>query len=275
MGQLLIDGIDIEQFGVFVTEGGYKGLLSFPSLKEPKKKDWAERDGIEVDLSAPKLDTKNFSISFVVKTGGNLNGFTALIFNVGFHVFNFIDLGVTRNLRLVSSTDFKGSFDSMQLFSMEFADDFPLSNYNYVAPASTKISQRGYKLDLKDFSEYGVAILEGTDAEILKPCSIKPNLTVNVKYLSGVICDVGRVVLQHKEVKLNCLMLASNNLEFWRNYNSLLYDLTRVGLRYVTSNGIRYPCYYKSSSVSQYDGLGKIWCQFDLVLVFTKQGVSI
>ena len=48
--------------------------------------------------------------------------------------------------------------------------------------------------------------------------------------------------------------------EFWRNYNALLYDLTRPDERllFVEYTGYEYPCYYKScSSVSSYSHMGK------------------
>ena len=36
------------QFGVWITRGGYSGLLAFPALKEPEANDWPEEDGVEV-----------------------------------------------------------------------------------------------------------------------------------------------------------------------------------------------------------------------------------
>ena len=53
IGHLIIDGVDIyNSFGVFAIEGGCKDIASFPDMKQPEIYDWAERDGIEVDLSA-------------------------------------------------------------------------------------------------------------------------------------------------------------------------------------------------------------------------------
>jgi hypothetical protein len=49
---------------VFVEDGGYKGLVQYPPLKTPDFNDWPERDGIEVDLTDPKLDSKTFGIKF-------------------------------------------------------------------------------------------------------------------------------------------------------------------------------------------------------------------
>jgi len=272
---LYIDGHDVfVDYGIFITEGGYNGLLSFPSLKEPDKTDWAERDGIEVDLLNPVLNAKKFSVSFAVKSNGDFNGLMALIFNQVYHTFNFAEVGLIKSLRVVSCSDFKGTNNSLRFFSLEFSDDFPLSAYSYQVPVSTQISQRGYELDSNDFSKYGVAILEGSDAEILKPNAVKPNLTVNVKYVSGETYSNDGVVFQSKDVKLKCLLLATNISEFWRNYNALLFDLSKSGLRTIYYSGLGYKCHYKSSSVSRFDMKGRIWCEFEISLVFTKLGVQ-
>ena len=61
---LYIDGTDaFTRFGVFIAEGGHNEVVAFPALKAPEvSNDWAEYDGIEVDLSDPKLDTKELEI---------------------------------------------------------------------------------------------------------------------------------------------------------------------------------------------------------------------
>ena len=47
-GELYIDGKDAyTDFGVWITEGGYDGLLPFPELVEPDRNDWPDEDGIE------------------------------------------------------------------------------------------------------------------------------------------------------------------------------------------------------------------------------------
>ena len=61
---LYIDGTDaFTRFGVFIAEGGHNEVVAFPAFKAPEVSyDWAEYDGIEVDLSDPKLDTKELEI---------------------------------------------------------------------------------------------------------------------------------------------------------------------------------------------------------------------
>jgi hypothetical protein len=156
---------------------------------------------------------------------------------------------------------------------LKFADDFPLEGYSYVAPLTSFDSTTGYEIDGTDLGRYGVAVLEGTIAEITKTPTVKQNLLRNIGSKSGAIYDGERVTFQTKDVRLNCLMRATTMEEFWRNYNALLFDLTRPEGRtlYVESQEEEYPCYYKSSAVSRfYPAPDKIWLEFGITLVFTS-----
>lgn len=264
-GTLYIDGHDIyAEFGVFITEGGYNGLISFPSLKEPDKNDWHEYDGIEVDLASPKLDTKTFSISFAGTNG--IDAFMNFLIGSASRSFNFVQVGLTKTLRLVSFTEYAGY--GLKTIKVDFADDNPLNGYSYLAPSSNIVTQRGYLIDSVDLSAYGVWILEGSDNELLKPFQVKPNLTRSSKYASGATYDTGVIKKLPKDVKLNCLLMANNLTEFWRNYNALLCNLSKANVRVFTFNSANTNFYYKSASVTEIQLSGRLWCKFDLNLVF-------
>ena len=65
VGKLFIDGLDaFSEYGIFVEQYGYKALVQMPSFKKLSSTEWPEYDGEEVDLSAPLLDSKTFSIPF-------------------------------------------------------------------------------------------------------------------------------------------------------------------------------------------------------------------
>ena len=115
-------------------------------------------------------------------------------------------------------------------------------------------------------------VTRGSEAEILKSPAVKRNLLQDIKTLAGAIYDGEFVAFQTKEVKLNCVMLASTLAEFWRNYNALLYDLSRPDERklYVDATGCEYPCYYKGITVNHFSPEGKVWFEFTLSLVFTS-----
>ncbi|MDR0659090.1 MAG: hypothetical protein LBG18_09220 [Mediterranea sp.] len=272
-GKLYIDGQDTYAlYHVFVAKDGYKELVAFPSLKTVESNNWAEEDGEEFDLSTPVLDTRELSVNFSFHGDDSRFGaFIELLSDGAYHDFNFIEIGKTYSLRLVTQSGM-AQVSTVGTLSLRFADDFPLPDYEYVAPQSSIIPQRGYELDERDLSEYGVTVLQGSDTEIEKSPAVKKNLLQNIKSQSGAIYDGENVAFQAKEVKLNCLMRANTLEEFWRNYNALLYDLTRPDERllYVDAIGYEYPCYYKSCSVLEFSPIGKIWFRFTLVLVFTS-----
>lgn len=271
IGQLFIDGLDVyQQYGVFITQGGYDGLISYPALKPVTTNDWPDEDGIEADLEDPKLDVKEFSISF--STAGrfsNVGGFIRKISNGAYHTFDFREVGVIRSLRLVSNPDYS-EFSHLKIFSLQFADDFPLKDYVYVAP-NQDVPSDGFRLDGVNMSSYGMRMLKGTLEEISKTPTVKKNLLVNNNNTSGATYDGEKVVFEAKEVTLSCFYGGSIS-DFWLNYNALLYDLVKPNERIlaVDSTGYQYPCYYKSGAVKRFDLIGeKVWCEFDIRLVFT------
>ena len=126
--------------------------------------------------------------------------------------------------------------------------------------------------------------MEGSEAQILKAPAVKKNMLRNLSTQNGAIYDGKQVVYQHKEVALNCCLIAKNLTEFWRNYNAFLHDLIKVveidegeGVKvqtaerslFVESTYEEYPCYYKSSKVSLFSPDDQVWCVFTLTLVFT------
>jgi phage pi2 protein 07 len=271
IGRFTVDGIDVfSLYGIIVLEDGFNGIMSYPPIKEPYTNEWWEQDGVEVDLSEPVLDVNEFEMNFgAIGDKSNFGAFIEILSDGVYHEFVFEEL-FTKSLRLVDNKIYNGTVKNLRTFSLTFSDDFVLSEYSYVGPTSTLISQRGYEIDDIDFSNYGVAILEGSDAEILKSPAVKKNLMIESRYKKDVIYDSEKVVFQPKEVKLKCLMLAKTMNEFITNYNALLFDLTRPGERelYFSKTDDVYLFYYKNSVVSKFSPIGKIWFQFDLNFVF-------
>lgn len=285
-GLFNIDGKDaLSLFGIFITEGGHNGVMSYPSLKTPEQSNnWAEHDGIEVDTSDAKLNTKEAEIKFAATGDYKIGDFISLISDKAYHIFNFVEIGYSCKLRLVTEVNSQ-LLIGVKEFSLKFADDFPLDGYTYMEPLSNTVPIQGYELDGVDFSAYGIRVLEGSEAQVLKCPAVKKNMIRNIITQSGAIYDDKNVVYQQKEVVLNCCLIANSFVEFWRNYNAFLYDLVRI-VDVEDENGIEmqtaerslfvdnlyeaYSCYYKESKVSLLDPNGNIWCKFTLTLVFTS-----
>lgn len=286
IGQLHINGVDVfTRYSIKLAEGAHSSLLQYPALKTPKSVDWSERNGKDYDLSDPKLNTRNLSISLGYVGVEKVEEFIQMLSVTAYHIFEFKELGRTYKLRLVSHPDLS-MFDPFGLFTLQFADDFPLRDYTYLAPLSNFNTPQGYEISYitldaetnqyititNSLSDYGVYVMSNTDS-IEKMPNVKPNLLRNINSQHGVIYDDSRVVYQTKDVAIDCFMRANTLSEFWRNYDALLYDLTRPKAHdlHVTEIGKTYLCFYKSSSVQGfYITEYKILYRFTITLTFTS-----
>ena len=294
---LYINGVDISaQYGMVLLQDSYKDLVQYPSLKKIETISWAERNGIDVDLCSPKLDTKGITLKFAIHDRNStlvddfmcfLSGSYTLIEgkpNYSYHKFEFRELGQSYILRVEEQGGLK-LYDNLGFFDLKLVDDFPQRDYIYSPPKdSTNLSQ-GYELtydyilenelytETNDLADYGVMILDGTLDSIRKMPKIKHNLLRNIDTMSGALYDGGAAVrYEAKDVQLHCFMRTASVGEFCHNYNALLHDLTRPNPRtlYVDSTGDEYPCYYKSGGVVEFEIIrGEVWCKFDVTLCFT------
>jgi hypothetical protein len=269
-GRLYIDGVDAyASFGVSVANGGYGGLAAFPPLKKVESNDWHEEDGVDVDLSNPALDTSEIAVKFI--SDGDADGFVATLANGAYHRLEFVEIGRTYRLRLVSQQSLKVA-GGLREFTLQLANDFPLEGYAYAAPQSSMaLPPTGYTIDDVDLAAYGVTALRGSLSEALKPPPVKKNLLRSASAAHGALYDNGAVTFQQKDVSLKCLMQAATMEELWRNRDALLYNLTKAGERAlgVKEAGV-YACYYKSCTVEKFAASGKLWLAFALNLVITS-----
>lgn len=284
-----IDGKDaFTTYGLFVADGGYNGLISFPIFKEFETNDWEETDGIEADLTSPVLNTRDFSINFYCKDYYKTIDFIALISDLSYHEFNFAEVGCIRKLRLVSDQK-KKIFKQMESFSLTFADDFPMLDYIYLPPIYDGLvpSQDSYEIDGVPLLKYSVYLLDGSDAEIVKAPAVKKNLLVDISTKSGAMYNGTKVIYQKKDVALKCWMRCQNVETMWRNLNALVYDLIKLtektdedGISYKDAERCfysekyceEYPCFYNGLKATKFQLLsgGRVWLEFTLTLTFTS-----
>lgn len=273
-GKLYVDGKDaFATWGVFVVSGGWNELLAYPKLKEVESNDWQEEDGIEADLSNPVLDTKEAAVEFAYSGPyASFVDFIALLADKGYHEFNCTGIGRSYKLRLLQMPNLE-AYDALGFVSLKFADDFPLRNYTYLAPQSSIPLYEDYLIDSKAFTSYGCRVLQGSLAEVMKAAQVKTALLRNISTRPGAQYDSdASVTFKSKDVKINCLMRAPTLAELWRNYDALLYDLTRPGARQLEVAALEqsFPCFYKSASITEFfPDDGEIWLTFSLTLTFT------
>lgn len=269
-GRLYIDGRDVyTEFGVYVVEGGWNELLSYPPLKPVVYNDWQEEDGIEVDLSDPILDSQEVFIKIAISEYNNcFESLIKLLSDRAYHIFDCAYIQRRYKLRLIEIPSLTTT-ESFGIFTLKLANDFPLMDYTYLPPFSGLSQNEDYGFDGALFSDYGVYILKGVGDELGKTSSVKMNLLRNINTEATCLYDDNRVTFKSKEVNLDCLMRADSLNALWRNYDALLFDLTRPAERLLEIEGEEYPFYYKSCRVSEFYPTDKIWLQFTLTIVFT------
>ena len=273
-GKLYIDGNDVYlQYGVYVISGGWNELLALPPLKTVKSNDWQEEDGIEADLEAPVLNTRELTMKFAISGAfSRYYDFLALLADGAYHTFRCEEIGRTFNLRLVSHSN----LDTVRILgflSVKFADDFPLLNYTYAAPTGGGVPlSEDYCVDDIPLTDYGVRVLQGSLDEVMKGAAVKQAMLRNIASQGGAQYDgAGAVHYKSKDVKLSCLLRADSLSEMWRNYLALLHDLTQPEERSlsVAALEVEFPFYYKSCSVKDFSPVGRVWLEFTLTIVFT------
>lgn len=271
-GRLYIDGHDAyKQWGVYVVSGGWNDAIAYAPLKSVEYNDWQEEDGIEADLSDPKLNTKEISLNFAYAgVYSRFIEFITLLSDRAYHEFDcsYIHRRFTLRMTQMPSLDHAVA---LGFVTIKFCNDFPLKDYKYQAPSSSVMRVEDYLIDGLPFTDYGCRILHGSLSEVMKAASVKQNLLRNIASLPGAIYDGEVVTFKSKDVKLECLMRAETLDELWRNYDALLFDLIRPDERLLEVSELEqtFPCFYKSASVSEFFPDGKIWLKFSLTLTFT------
>lgn len=276
--ELYIDDTDVyESYGVWITEGGYDGLLSFPALVAPDKNVWPEEDGIEVDLENPVLSGKELTIPFVASDPAmDVDEFVTFVARPGYRTIRVPALGREWRLRLLSEPSrvtYGRTADRLVSFSLKFADDFPLREDVYPAAqgGGVALPESSYSLDGVAFDTYGIMVEEGRDSA-LKFAAVRQNLTRKFSTMDGVLYDADTVVFSEKDVTLKCLMVTDTMERFWKCYIAFFNDLIQPGERYLGygETGKSYKCHYKSTFGWSLASLsGRVMVEFNLTLVFT------
>ena len=216
-----------------------------------------------------------------------IGGLIDKLSDLSYHEFRFPLIDRTYTLRLSSQNSFVIN-TGLEISKFTLTNDFLReANYEYQEPIndSDLPFPKGYELDGKDLTDYGVVVLKGSTAEILKTPAVKKNLLQNFKYQDGAIYDGNAVKFQTKDVAIKCAMRAKTIETFWRNRDALLHDLTKLHLKtddegYEYSDAERifycdewsesYPCYYKNCQTNSFTLNNGVWWEFTLKLVFTS-----
>ena len=292
VGKLFIDGTDAYiEYGVFVEQYGYKGIIQMPPFKNVTVTEWDESDGEEADLMNPVLGSRTFGIQFCFIAVAGMGSMCELLSDKAYHIFEFKELSRSYKLRLVSNPSYS-SFVRTGKFTLNFADDFPpvvvdentdISGLDeYTLPLNDKpfdsapagFVQNGYSIDNIDFSRFGVYLVEGTMDSLRKAPEVRSNLKSESRENPGVVYDGENVHYKAKDTPLKLFILAEDINDFWSRWNKLFTALLQPELRslYIDDTLEDYECYYKSNAVTKFDILqnGRIWCEFTVTMRFVN-----
>ena len=259
-----IDGVDIFQtYDAIIIKDGYRELFQWPTLKAVSGNDWQEEDGFEPDLSEPRLDSRELTITFGCKGGaGKVKDFYDFLISKPVMEYSFANIGRSLMLRVVSMPSLQYA-EKFEVLAVRFACDDPLAGYTYAAPSSSLPENRDYVLDGVALSDYGVRTLLGTVEGTLRRPDVKPLLTRNNSVIDGAEYDQnptlndadgsmssedyvtvgstmegvsgswkrkkagGSVTTRARDITLTCVLSAPTLANLWQNYNALLYNLTK------------------------------------------------
>ncbi len=259
---MTIDGINIKStFGATILDNSYESLLQYPKLKEPQKNDWAEYDGLEVDLVNPVLDKKDIVLKIYCNC--DVEGFINFLMQKTYRTYEFEDLGLSFKLRFFGITNIRthyniGGVIVCKEFELKLSDDsgqIPELNYS----VQSSIHDLGFLLDGKNFKDYGIyPKAEKEQAET------KPKLEIRSRFITGV--RVAEQIGKKKEYTATLkLFIHSNTQSFLSGYYQFLNDLIKPNERILTIQGKEYKCYYQSSKINDFDLQGSdVWCAFDV-----------
>jgi len=76
-GEVTIDSVDIwTTYGAFLLKGSYDSLMRPPKRKVSLSNNWPEQNGLEIDLTLPRYESKEVELSFILSAGNEAQWWT-------------------------------------------------------------------------------------------------------------------------------------------------------------------------------------------------------
>lgn len=273
--RLFIDGIDaFEAWGAFILEGGWNELIAYPPLKPSRTNEWQEWDGIEVDLTAPRLAPRKASLRIGVR-GKGADPFELLhhLLKPARHTFRSDLLNREWRLRLEAVSDFVTAGDCT-VMTLSVVEDNPLP-VAYRRPTRTERLGETLWIDDAPLSAFGARALQGTAEELLRYGTLRGWLTLEFAGIAGQTVDTTLAPsLKAREATIPILFRAGSMEELWQNYDALLFTLLQSGERtlYYSYVEEEYKVHYTSAKVVEFFPVSEPWLRIDLTLTIIDGG---
>jgi hypothetical protein len=288
-GACIIDGIDIADFGMYITKGGDYDFISFPERKEPLLNNWYEHNGVDADLSEIFFKEKQVKVSFYITadTGTQFVArwarFRSLITAPGYRQVYIREFDRTFRLRYLSCPEFEhhgGMHKTGQkwsLFSITFSQDDPLMLFtdSTITDPIQEYSNRSYvSIGDRDLADYGIIVTECYNTMLAAP-AIKEPLRRSFERANGLDVATPSVPnFETKQVVVSCTMRAGSLSVFWRNYVALFNAITKKEEILLSSFAGEERCFY--SRMRNFEKrrpfASRILCSFELVFTCIDTG---
>ncbi len=256
----IIDTVDLAAYGIFIERGGSDDFISFPDRRTPDTNDWAEHDGLEVDLTDCSFEAKRVRVNYVIVANDEatfnhyLNSFETLHFAEGFREIFVREYNKTFLLRFLgfSSYRHKGGLynprKKIGKITAEYSMDNPLQFFTdtITEPIGARKNMAYVTLNQFDLSRFGI-VVQDVYSTALQPRSTKSVLERKIQHISGIAADTGFVPKRRsRQIVIECTMLANSLLEFWTNYTALFNNLrVTVPVQFgITRTNKIINCYY-------------------------------
>ncbi|WP_108822003.1 hypothetical protein [Dysgonomonas sp. Marseille-P4361] len=290
-GSVIINGVDIADFGAFILRGGDHDILTMPARTEPKKNNWFEYDGLDVDLSEVFFNARSLLIQFYLSADNsfeyelNLSLFSSLITSGYINLYSR-EFNRTFKYRYLSATEYnhKGGLykpgDKRGAFTVSFSMDDPIQLFKdptILAPNSTYKHATHILLNGIDLGEFGIIVNEAYSSMLKLPV-VKAPLTRSFARRSGLWAyPNSNPRFEAKEIALKCTMRADSREEFYHNYEALFNNLSKTKSLQIESYIGEAECYY--SKMEDFKKMGVfsrgILVSFTLKLIQIDAGLTV
>ena len=263
---MTIDQINISDFTALMLND-YTSVVSYPSLKNVESNDWAEYDGLEVDLSVPKLDKKTLELSFLLTDKSKYSDLVAYLLAQNYRTWFFPEINKAFKLRVIEYSGYQEFLKKAEI-KIKLSDDFPLWNYTY-SPVVINQDMNNWFLDGVDFSKYGIAVLKGSE-ELHAEKEVKPVLEITNSLLNGVKTFEQPLKKKSRKATIKCFLKCELS-NFWNVYYGFLHNWIKKDARELSTGTKTYQCYYESSKVLYFsvnetnDNI--VRCEFDMNII--------
>lgn len=257
-GSVIINGVDIATFGMFILRGGDYDILTMPERKQPKQNNWYEYNGLDVDLSEVFFGARTLRIGFYIAATNardyeyNLNEFYKLI-APGYITMYSREFDRTFVYRYLSVTEYnhKGGLykagDKRGSFTVEFSMDDPLQLFTdttLLQPRSTYLHTSHVLVNGIDLGAFGIIVNE-CYSSMLQQSAVKTPLTRSFARRSGLIAYTRQnTTFETRSISIQCTMRARDRSEFYHNYEALFNNISQPGEITIETALGSAACYY-------------------------------